>query len=304
MWVATSVCRAAFGGGAPQTRARAGRLYGQRVFSGSRTLMYKKLIPLQPTQGGGLRLLPLKDYSFARGELLAPIVVDEVAKVAREYPIVFPMGNALPAALLGVEKDSNAYVGSHGQWLATYIPAHIRAYPLAIVRVPAEGDAMVNPGETSSASGSVTTPRFALLVDEAAACVSPSAGDPILDNTGQPTGLAQQKLQLLAQLRARAGVTGRIVKAIDDAGLLKERAIRVRRAGQPDRDVTGVRVIDEPAVNKLDDASFNKLRAAGALPLLYAALLSWANFREGPIGRAHPLPAVPALPADDVIRFG
>jgi hypothetical protein len=67
--------------------------------------------------------------------------------------------------------------------------------------------------------------------------------------------------------------------------------------------VTGVRVIDEAALNKLDDAAFNKLRAAGALPLVYASLLSWANFRQGPIGKSHPLPAAPTPTDDDMIRI-
>ncbi|MFZ9080814.1 MAG: SapC family protein, partial [Alphaproteobacteria bacterium] len=88
----------------------------------------------------------------------------------------------------------------------------------------------------------------------------------------------------------RAGVTPRLVQAIEAAGLLVERAIRIKVEGEEDRQVAGLRVIDEAALNKLDDAAFNTLRASGALPLAYAALLSWANFRQGPIGKSHMLP--------------
>jgi hypothetical protein len=94
-----------------------------------------------------------------------------------------------------------------------------------------------------------------------------------------------------------------LVQAIDAAGLLVERAIRIKREGELDRQVTGIRVIDEAALNKLDDAAFNSLRKSGALPLVYASLLSWANFRQGPIGKSHPLPLPSGMLDDDVIRF-
>lgn len=254
--------------------------------------MYKKLTPLKPAEHADLRLLPVTDYSFSRGELLAPIVIDEIADVAREYPIVFPVGSALPVALMGVEKDSNAYVGLDGSWRATYIPAHIRHYPLAIVRVPSQD------GESES-----DPLRFAVLVDEESPFVSRVHGEPIFDGEGKAAGVAQQKMRIMDLMRARAGITQTLVKAIDEAGLLVERAIRIKREGEQDRQVTGIRVINETALNELDDAAFNKLRAAGALPLVYASLLSWANFRQGPIGKSHPLPANPTEMEGDLIRF-
>lgn len=258
--------------------------------------MYKKLTPLKHTDHAALRLLPITDYSFARGELVAPIVIDEIASVAREYPIVFPSGGELPVALMGVEKNSNAYVGMDGKWLATYIPAHIRHYPLAITLIPPQA-------EEAPSNGQAAAPRFVVLIDIESVTVSSTEGAPIFDQEGQVVELAQQKLRLMEQMQARAGVTAGLVRAIDDAGLFVERPIRIKRGGEPNRQVTGVRVIDEAALNKLDDAAFNKLRAAGALPLVYASLLSWANFRQGPIGRSHPLPAAPTPTDDDMIRI-
>lgn len=251
--------------------------------------MYKKLTPLKQTDHGHLRLLPVTDYDFARGELVAPIVIDEIADVVREYPIVFPVGGNLPVALLGVEKNSNAYVGAEGHWLATYIPAHLRHYPLAITRVPAPEDAS-DKGEE----------RFVVLIDEAAAVLSYNDGNPLFAEDGKLAPAAEQLTRLMEQMQIRAGITQRLVQGIDAAGLLVERAIRIKRQGEADRQVTGIRVIDEAALNRLDDATFNTLRQSGALPLVYAALLSWANFRHGPIGKSHPLRAAPLDLGDDV----
>lgn len=274
--------------------------------------MYQQLTPLKPADHTRLRLRPVSDYRFARGELVAPIVIDEIADVAREFPIVFPVGSRLPVALMGVEKDANAYVGSDGKWLATYIPAYIRHYPLAITRLPvapaaapakAAGAATARGKKGKGQEAAAAEPRFAVLLDVAAACVSEHEGEPIFDADGKPGGPAQQKLRLLELMQSRAGNTQALVQAIEQAGLLLERSIRIQRSGEPDRQVTGIRVIDEARLNQLDDAAFNRLRKRGALPLVYASLLSWANFRQGPIGRSHPLPEPSPTFEDDVIRF-
>jgi hypothetical protein len=254
--------------------------------------MYKKPVPLRNTDHSDLRLKAVSDYSYARDELVSPIVVDEIADVAREYPIVFPVGGVLPVALMGVETGANAYISQEGRWLANYIPSHIRQYPLAITQINPQGKGSEEDG-----------PRFVVLVDEESSLVSRTEGDPIFDSNGKVTGTAQQRMRLMEQLQERSGITQRLVKAIEEAGLLVERAIRIKREGEQDRQVTGVRVINESALNKLTNPAFNKLRASGALPLVYAALLSWANFRQGPIGRSHPLPQPSDPFANDTIRF-
>ncbi len=280
--------------------------------------MHNKLVPLKAADHSAVRLQPLSDYRFASGELVAPIVVDEIADVAREYPIVFPVGSALPVALMGLEKGANAYVSPDGQWRAAYIPAHIRHYPMAITRLPEakepaaeqaanaakgaekgkKGKARAQAAQAAAEPNSET--RFAVLLDIESPYVSSTEGEPIFDSKGRIVGLAQQKLRIIELLQNRAGITASLVRAIDKAGLLVERAIRIKRAGEPDRQVAGLRVIDEAALNKLDDRAFGELRKSGALPLVYASLLSWANFRQGPIGKSHPLPTPGDLSLDDL----
>lgn len=47
-------------------------------------------------------------------------------------------------------------------------------------------------------------------------------------------------------------------------------------------------MVDEKKLNQLPDADFVSLRNKGALPFVYAHLLSWANFRQGPLAGMYP----------------
>ena len=255
--------------------------------------MYRKLTPLKHSNHANLCLLPITDYGFARSELIAPIVIDEIADVAREYPIVFIKGGKLPVALMGVEKDTNAYVSMDGQWLATYIPAHIRHYPLAVTRVSAQ--------VAQSQADSMSEDSLIVSIDEESPALSQREGQPLFAEDGKLAPAGQQLVNLMEQMQKRDGITQSLVKAIEEAGLLMERTINIKREGEADHQVNGVCLIDEAALNKMDDADFNKLRKSGALPLVYASLLSWANFRQGRIGKPHLLPELAI--EDEVIQF-
>ena len=242
--------------------------------------MYQRLVALDAARHAKLGVAPLTDYGFAKATLSVPVVISEIADIAREYPIVFPTQGNMPVALMGVEAGSNAYVGPGGEWRAAYVPAYMRVYPFAAVRVPA------------SPEGEAAEPRIVVSIDEASPLVQEGGGEAIFDDDSQLAGPAATAVALLRRLRAASLRTEALVQAIDTAGLLLEQPIRIRAKGRPDREITGIRVINERALNALPAKKFEALRKAGALPLIYAALLSWANFRQGPIGKSHPL--VPA----------
>jgi hypothetical protein len=255
--------------------------------------MFRKLVPLRNAVHADLRVQRLKRYDFARGEIMAPIVVDELADVAREYPIMFPKGMARPVALMGVEKGNNAYVAADGQWRASYVPAHIRHYPFALAKLP---DAQAG-GEGREAN----SVSMAVMIDVESDAVGTAAGQPVFSD-GKLTPAIKSVVDMMQRLAQREGVTALLVSAMDEAGVLVERAIRIKSASGEEKRVTGLRVVDEKALNALDEAAFNKLRKSGALPLVYAALLSWANFRQGPIGKSYPVPTAPDL-GQETIQF-
>lgn len=235
------------------------------------------LAPLRPDLHAALCLRPGGDYHFARSLLLAPIVVDELAEAAREFAIVFPAGSALPCALLGVQQGCNAYVGADGAWQARYVPAYLRHQPFALGAAQPGGQAPL------------------VLADLASPLLGTPPGEALFDARGLPAAGLQSAIDLMQALQSRHGLTSALVQAIDSAGLLVERQVEVRPAVGPVQRISGLRVVSEPALNALDGPAFDRLRRAGALPLVYAHLLSFAHLRLGPIGRAHPLPGAAAL---------
>ncbi len=244
--------------------------------------MSPPLAPLCADQHAGLQLQQASGYGFARDMLLAPIVLDELAEAAREYAIVFPRGATLPCVLLGVQEGCNAYVAADGRWQARYIPAHLRHQPFAL-GPPGPGG---QPG---------------LLADLASPLLGTAPGQALFDGRGQPAPVLQAAIELMQALQARQALTLALVHAIDQAGVLVERTVEIRHADGDIQRVAGLRVVNETALNALDAPAFDRLRRAGALPLVYAQLLSFANLRLGPIGKAHPLPSTAGLhdlPAD------
>lgn len=235
--------------------------------------MFANAVPLRFAEHYNLKVLETNDYSYARGEVLAPIVFDEMADIAREYPIVFPdNGSGLPAALLGLEADQNAYLADDGHWQATYIPSHIRRYPFAFTEAP--GDTEAN--------------RFTIVFEANAPHFRDTNGHPVFTADGQLSEHMKRRVALLEEIQKKLPLTQRLVSDIDAAGLLVERVMCIRKPHGEEHRVKGLRIVDEKKLNAMPHEQFATLRDKGALPLVYAHLLSWANFRQGPLGGKYP----------------
>lgn len=273
--------------------------------------MFKNLIPLRKEDHGNLRVTPIRNMGFTRSEIMIPIVIDEIADVAREYPIVFPVASKLPIALLGVEQDNNAYLSADGTWRASYIPAHIRHYPFALKRVggapaiekPNGKSRRSSKKKTDPAEASAEPISMAVMIDVESHAVGDKEGLPIFDTNGELSASIKSIVELMQKLVRRQAVTAQLVSSIEAAGILVEREIRIQQSDGQQKRVTGLRLIDEKSLNSLGDEASNKLRKSGALPLVYASLLAWANFRQGPIGKSYPLPSASKRADDEIVHF-
>jgi hypothetical protein len=231
--------------------------------------MFKKPLLLKATEHAGLTVSDTTDWRFAANEMLVPVVFSEMADIAREYPLVFVKDKPLAYALTGIEQGVNAYVTGDGKWLATYIPAQLRCYPIGLTPVPNKPD------------------EFAIIADAAAPQLASKTGKLLFEN-GQPSALLQQRLNLLKTLQQAERVTQALVKVIQDAGLLKDQNITVKKTGQQTTQIKGLQIVDEQKLNALPHEAFAKLRDQGVLPLVYAHLLSLANLRQGAIAGKYP----------------
>ncbi|GAB6060694.1 SapC family protein [Desulfonatronum parangueonense] len=224
--------------------------------------MYIKPVLLNPKEHENLRLVRNNSFHFASKQMLIPIVYSEMSDTAREYPLVFLKDKPSIATLVGFENNVNAYVSSDGRWLSQYVPGRIRAYPFTLVQ-------------------NTKNPRqYGVAVDMDSDLISVDHGEPLFF-MGKPTQVLQEYMRQLEEMQKAEPLTQRLVQIIRDADLLVEKAIKVQKKDQENHQLTGLEFVDEKKLNQLPHEEFNKLRDSGALPLIYAHLLSFANLRMG-----------------------
>jgi len=244
--------------------------------------MFLKPTNLDAEQHRDLRFSPNQPYDFARELVMIPVVAGEITRVAREMPIVFPKGEGVPQALTGVNPGENLHVKDSGHWLGRYIPAHIRRYPFVLAEV-----------DVSDAQRAEKGRQFAVQFDALARHFERPDGHALLDAQGKPTEVLKKVQQILMGLQQDQERTRALVEQLDQAGLLVERNIQVNPAGNAANDsedkshaLSGLRLVDEKALAKLDADALAKLRDSGALALAYAHLLSLTNLQDGLIAKA------------------
>lgn len=246
--------------------------------------MFQEPKALSASAHQALRYSPPSDYRFAAAELTCPVFISELSAIAREYPIVFPKSATQPCALLGVEQGVNAYVAEDGQWLAHYIPSHIRRYPFVLAKA-GEGDAQQQ--------------RYTIAFDAQSELLG-EQGEPLFDPSGERAQVLRNVLKLLEGMEKEARQLIKITRALEDYGLLVETNMVVKRKGQADAGIQGVRMVDEKKLQALPLEAFDDLRKMSALPVIYAHLLSMANLRQGTIAGKYPMLADRSEAANNV----
>ena len=235
--------------------------------------MFRDLVALNSKRHAALRVRPQAGFEFAKGVHMSALMQAEMVRAAALYPIVFVEDPAIdgfrPMALLGLREGENVYVDTDGSWLASYVPAVIRAYPFALARAAGEGE----------------SERFAVCIDAASDLVSLTEGARLFDAQGAPTEALEQARQWLQQIREMQLRTDVFCRALAARNLFTPFAVRARR-GDETLEVNGCYVINEERLDGLPDAKLSELRSAGWLSSIYAHLVSLQQFErleDGPL---------------------
>jgi hypothetical protein len=241
--------------------------------------MFQQLFALHSKRHAALKVRPQTDFSFARGAHLCTIMQAEIVRAAGTYPVVFvedpQIDNFRPMALLGLREGENVYVDVDGAWLASYIPAVIRAYPFALSRT-------------------AQTDEFAVCIDAKSELLSITEGAALFDAAGAPTPALEQAKAWLQQIREMQLQTDAFCRALAARNLFTPLSVRILRDDEA-LEVNGCYVINEERLDGLPDARLFELRREGWLSSIYGHLVSLQQLErleEGP-------PDVPpeALPA-------
>jgi hypothetical protein len=226
----------------------------------STALFYENPRPLDAVRDAGLKVREITDLSFAREANTIPINLVEFSQVARHYPIGFVGEAALPAAIVGLQKD-NLFVDEQGLWKpGVYVPAFVRRYPFIFAET---GD----------------VDQYSLCIDDDPRAVSNDQGRPLFEN-GQPAPLIGQALDFCRSFQLAARETDAFVKAIKAANLLVERKAETRLAAGASFTLTGFKAIDPARLRKVPARTLAQWNDKNWLAPIFAHLQSMTNWND------------------------
>lgn len=225
------------------------------------TLMfYEKPVPLDRKIHKNFKISPSSDFKFSAKTNSIVLTGSELIDACKEYPIVFAKVSdeaTLPVALLSLRKDENLYVSSEGKWDARYIPAFVRRYPFVL----------------AEKNGS----QFTVCVDEAFPGLNEKDGQALFDEKGGNTPFLQHALDFLNNYQAQFKLTQSFVRQLKDLGLLIEMSAKAELVGGENYLLSGMTIVDQQKLHKLDQKDIYELFQSGRLGWIYAHLMSLSN---------------------------
>lgn len=231
------------------------------------------LFPVSPERHGTRRWRRFSSYAFVQAHPVVPIVLGEHEQIAACLPILF--ADSLPVALTRLGAQT-ALVAQNGAWRGSYVPSILRVHPFHAR--PTKGA------------------QFALMVDEGSGLVTDDPQDVAFFT---PDGALDPELaQVVEFFRNRVEAetrTRRAVAAISGAGLLTP-FVPPDSMALP---CAGLMQVDAAALAGLGRVALADLHRAGALALVYAALvarhhLGFLAHAETLLGRSAPKAPPPA----------
>lgn len=214
-----------------------------------------RIVPLSRSVHGTKRWISYTDHRFAASQVLVPVLAGEMTHAATKLPLVMAKTESgfLPMALLGLDQGRNLFVGDRGEWLAEYVPAVLRSQPFALGR---------------SSQG-----QLMLCIDEASPLVSDTEGQLFFPEGDELAAAARKTMEFLGVLEQERAATTRACEALARHQCIVPLTFTAKVAGT-DRVIEGLYQVGEAQLNGLADQAFLELRAAGALALAYAHLVS------------------------------
>jgi hypothetical protein len=226
--------------------------------------LFEKPELLNIEQHQGLGLDPAqKPFGFCAKIRAVPLTISEIPEASKHYPVVFhSVEEPLPIAVVGLGSDFNLFVDDEGQWERnTYVPGYLRRYPFALA---------------SETGGE----RMALVFDTAYEGVSTTASRKLFEN-GQLSDFSKQAMDFTRTYENDRRITEQALKALKKYEIVQPQTAQYTPAGSPDN-ITFAQYfgIDEKKLQELSDEQFLEIRRSNVLPIIYAQLMSMANWRH------------------------
>ena len=222
-----------------------------------------KIVQLDNTRHGGLRLLTGHGAAFDDAVNQARIFVSEFEQAQRHYPILFRKdeeGNLHALVVLGFERDENLFL--EGAAWDGYVPAIVRRGPLSIDRgEDGEGAVFVDLGHPRVREGG-------------------SEGAPLFREHGGDAPALEAAMAALHQMHRGLQNAARMQQMFEDLALIEPIKLEVQTSEAKAVNFEGFMAVNGERIASLSGEQLARLNEADLLaPAIFAAS-SLANMRQ------------------------
>ncbi len=239
------------------------------VETGGNLLFYKQPEPLNSEAHGklGVTADTKHPFAFIKDTQLIPLTVAEFTAAALCYPIIFAGTDRIPVAVMGMQKDHNAFVDADGMMPeGVYLPGFVRRYPF--VSATTNGDEQ----------------NLMVCIDRAAPFIAENAEQPFFVD-GKPSEFTNRAIEFIQLYEGEAQGTRNFVTMMNELDLLASQDMNLPQTGEDGKTVTQRKIgefvgISAEKFNKLPAEKLVELRDNGGLQAIYAQLMSQANWQR------------------------
>lgn len=225
-------------------------------------LFYSQPEPLAPELHGKLGVKRMDGpFAFAAVGHAVPLTVGEFQLAAVTGPIIFVGDERLPIAVMGLNANENMFVRPDGTFEAgVYVPAYVRRYPFVFANDEGQD-------------------RMVLCIDRAADFIVEGGDMPFFEKDGTPSEYTKNCIEFCNNFEMERQRTASFIQLLKDLDLFEPKTASFTpsnadgTAGEPQKiaDFFGV---SEEKLAKLAPEKLAELRDNGALPQIYAHILS------------------------------
>lgn len=225
-------------------------------------LFYSKPEPLSRELHGNLGVRGVDaPFTFARKSHAVPLTVGEFQLAAVTGPIIFVGEEKTPIAVMGLRAEENMFLRPEGVFEpGVYVPAYIRRYPFVFANDDAAG-------------------QMVLCIDRASDLIVEGGDAPFFDEKGEPTEYTRNCIEFCNSYEAERTRTTNFVQLLKALDLFEPKVANFQGMNPDGTPTEPQKIADyfgvsEEKLSKLSPTQLAELRDNGALPQIYAHLMS------------------------------
>lgn len=228
--------------------------------------MYQDLEILNKINHKNNSVKEIKDFSYAKNLMNAPITITEFFEACKNYPILFTKDkdeNWFASIMLGYKENENIFVDDKGVWdKLHYVPAFVRRYPFIFVEQKNNDELIVALNKDS------------LIIDKK------NESRKLFNDKGENTEFLNNIIGFLNQFYVDSMATKEFIKQLDEWELLEEKIATVITPNQEQFNINGLYIVNEEKLKHLSKKKKDEICNKNAIPLITAHLISLSNIQK------------------------